>query len=192
MTPRAGGRWRRLGLRFVLLGGQEIGTDTLVYDQLRDTAHSLNPVTGYVFRHADGTRTIDQLSSELSRDLGMDEDQALVSAALWELHRVHLLDDAFVIEEAPAKELNRREAIRRFGVAALTLVAITTVAAPTPAMAKSWGGIRPGNSPPHSRSDRSNKPNGSNKSNKSKSANRNQAATKIKGLLSKIFGKRGR
>src|SRR5690606_3581859 len=99
---------------------EEIGTDTLVYDQLRDTAHSLNPVTGYVFRHADGTRTIDQLSSELSRDLGMDEDQALVSAALWELHRVHLLDDAFVIEEAPAKELNRREAIRRFGVAALT------------------------------------------------------------------------
>lgn len=157
---------------------QEVGTDTLVYDQLRDTAHSLSQVTGYVFRKADGTRTIAELSVELERDLGMEGGEALVSAALWELQRVHLLDDAFVVEPASGKDVSRREAMRRFGIAALALVAITTIAAPTPAMAKSFGGIRPGKRPPRATT----RPR----------VSATQVVNRIKDALSRLLGKFGR
>jgi hypothetical protein len=39
--------------------------------------------------------------------------------------------------------MTRREAVRRFGTAALAIAAVTSIAAPTPALARSRGTIRP-------------------------------------------------
>lgn len=113
---------------------QPAGSDLLVYDQLRDAAHSLSPVTGYVFRHADGTKSLDELSSGLAQALGVSEAPELVAAALSELERVHLLE-----RTAGNGLMTRRAAVRRFGTAALALATISSIAAPTPAMARSWG-----------------------------------------------------
>jgi len=163
------------------------GSDTLVYDKLRDVAHSLNPVTGYVFRNADGTRTIEELSADLSRDTGIEADAALISAALWELHRVNLLEgEAFVLEDVAKAEVSRREAIRRFGVAALAVVAVTTIAAPTPAMARSFGGINPGKSKGKAHG-------GPRKVNTRRNGPRNnpnaaKLVSKLKDVLRKLFG----
>lgn len=161
------------------------GTDTLVYDKQRDVAHSLNPVTGYVFRNADGTRSIEELASELATALEMQADSALVSAALWELHRVNLLEgDAFVFHDAAKAEVSRREAIKRFGVAALAVVAVTTIAAPTPAMARSFGGTRGPRGPrpprPNPRGGPGNNP------------NLKKIADQIRDALSKFFSRFGR
>lgn len=116
---------------------QEAGPDMLVYDQLRDTAHSLSAVTGYVYRNANGSRSIAELTAGMSGELGVTDDPELVSAALSELQRVNLLEES----APPADLISRRAAVRRVGTAALALAAITTIAAPTPAMAKSWGNI---------------------------------------------------
>lgn len=119
---------------------QQVDPDTLVYDQLRDEAHSLSAVTGFVFRNADGSRSVEELTLRMSSELGVPEDAKLVAAALWELERAHLLDEASIAERTPPN-ISRRQAVRRFGAAALTLAAITSIAAPTPAMARSLGNI---------------------------------------------------
>ena len=120
---------------------QATGSETLVYDQLRDAAHSLSAVTGYVYQNADGTRSVEELSDGLSAELGVERDVAIVSAALWELERVHLLESP--ADEAKLDLVSRRTAVRRFGTAALGLAAISSIAAPTPAMARSAGGLHP-------------------------------------------------
>ena len=104
--------------------------------------------------------------------------EALLSAALGECRRVHLLDDAFGVEPASGKDVSRREAMLRFGIAALALVAITTIAAPTPAMAKSFGGIRPGKRPPRATT----RPR----------VSATQVVNRIKDALSRLLGKFGR
>jgi hypothetical protein len=116
---------------------QEVGPDTLVYDELRDTAHSLGSVVGYVFKHADGSLPVAALATGLQATLDVPADPELVNAALWELDRAELLEQA---DPAPRmrRDISRREALQRFG-AALSAVAITSIVAPTPAMARSYG-----------------------------------------------------
>lgn len=125
---------------------EQVGPDTLVYDQLRDEAHSLNPVTGYVFRNADGTRSVERLSTDLSIELGRIDDPDVVLAAITELDRVNLLDEAD-FSGAGADGVSRREAMIRVGVATLAIVAISSISVPTPAMAKSWGYMKPPQTP---------------------------------------------
>ena len=118
---------------------QQVEADTVVYDQLRDRAHSLGPVAGFVFRHADGSRSVDELAQRLQSELGLEADQKVVEAALWELERADLLQpDA---DAASTNLISRREAVRRFGTATLAIAAVTSIAAPTPAMAKSNGNL---------------------------------------------------
>jgi hypothetical protein len=118
---------------------QEIGPDTLVYDELKDTAHSLGSVTGYVFKHADGSLPVSALATGIEETLDMPAEPRLVEAALWELERADLLEPS----ESPTparRSISRRAALQRFG-AALSAVAITSIVAPTPAMARSYGDI---------------------------------------------------
>ena len=118
---------------------QEVGSDTLVYDELRDTAHSLGSVVGYVFKHADGSRPVSALATGLGATLDVPADPELVNAALWELERADLLEQSGPATR-PRRDINRREALQRLGVA-LSAVAITSIVAPTPAMARSYGDI---------------------------------------------------
>src|SRR4051812_40324949 len=118
---------------------QEVGPDILVYDELKDTAHSLGSVAGYVFKHADGSRPVSALATDMHEALDVPAEPELVEAALWELERADLLEASD--SSTPARrDISRREALQRFG-AALSAVAITSIVAPTPAMARSYGGI---------------------------------------------------
>ena len=128
---------------------KDVSPDLLVYDQLRDAAHSLNPVAGYVYRHADGTRSLAELTTGMSTALGVADDARLVEAALWQLERASLLDTPEAA--TPPNNVSRREAVRRFGAAALAVAAVTTIAAPTPAMAQSRGSLGPHHGPPAGR-----------------------------------------
>lgn len=154
---------------------EDVGPDTLVYDQLRDAAHSLNPVTSYVFRHADGTKSVEDLSAGLGVALGRPDDVGVVLAAIAELDRVNLLDEA---DYSGAGEggVSRREAMIRAGVATLAIVAITSISVPTPAMAKSWGYMKPPRTPRTTTSRTSIK----------------QVKQKVGDLLKRIFAKFGR
>ena len=122
---------------------QDAGADTLVYDQLRDTVHTLNPTAAFVYRHADGTRSVAQIASLMSVALGASDDLALTEAALQELARVHLLASTGEVAGAAAggrRGVSRRQAVQRLGAAAMTMPMIFTITAPTPAMSTSTTG----------------------------------------------------
>ena len=121
---------------------QDIGTDTFVYDRRSDRAHSLTGVAGYVYRHADGTRTVDEITEGMSTALAAEADPLLTEAALWQLGEADLLEVP-VAEVAGRTGLTRREAMRRFG-AAVAIAAVSSIVAPSPAMARSGGGLGKG------------------------------------------------
>lgn len=112
---------------------QALGAEVLVYDQRRDAAHSLNATAALVYEHADGTRSVEDLAALLGDRIGLPPDRALVEIALLELQKAGLLD-------APAmrpRAVNRRDVLRRLGIAAAAMPIALSVGAPTPLMAQS-------------------------------------------------------
>jgi hypothetical protein len=109
---------------------RELPGEVLVYDTESHRAHCLNRVAGEVFRHADGTRTVADLTAILGEDVA---GEAVVLGALASLAEAGLLAEAASNETGG---LTRREVVRRVGIgAALLLPAVVSVLAPTPAEA---------------------------------------------------------
>lgn len=116
---------------------RELPDELLVYDRQQHRAHCLNRTAALVFRHADGSRT----SDELSAVTGLDGD--VVALAVEQLREAGLLEGAVVAGEAPvpaqgpaAEGMSRRAVARRVGLAAAILLpAVATIVAPTPAEA---------------------------------------------------------
>jgi len=107
-----------------------VGDETIVYDEQRQEAHSLNRTASLVWEHSDGAHSVPELAAVVGTELGIDANESLVEYALEELSRVNLLD-------AP---VSRRDAVRRLTVAGAAVIAIPVVlsiAAPSPAMAAS-------------------------------------------------------
>lgn len=107
-----------------------VGDETIVYDEQRQQAHSLNRSASLVWEHSDGARSVPQLAALVGNELGVDANESLVEYALEELARVDLL-------EAP---VSRRDVVRKLSVAGAAIIAIPmvlSIAAPTPAMAAS-------------------------------------------------------
>jgi hypothetical protein len=118
--------------------------ETIVYDEERQEAHSLNQPAGFVWSHSDGTRSVRELASLFRKELGVDADDYVVEYALDELSRVHLLDGAAPGDDA---SLSRRDIVRRLALASATAMAlpvVLSVMAPTPAMALSAGSTQNG------------------------------------------------
>jgi len=118
---------------------QQVGADLVVYDELTDKAHSLNPVAAHVFAHADGTRDLAALAAAASADLGVPDELSIVEEALANLGTVELLDAGV---PAPEKSIARREALKRLGIAAIALPVVTSLVAPSPLLARSRGGAK--------------------------------------------------
>ncbi len=110
---------------------QDVEGETLVDDQLRDAAHSLDAVAAFVFKKADGATWVAELTSLMGAELQMPSDERTTEAALRKLDRVHLLEAALPLPSAP-RTLSRREALQHIGVAALALPVSTSIVTPTP------------------------------------------------------------
>ena len=127
-TPRPMARRARLLI-------EHVGDDTIVYDEDRRTAHSLNRAAALVWRQCDGTRNTKELAALLCGELAGAADETVVTYALDQLRRAHLLENA-----APdAKHMTRRDVVRRMAIVgiAVTIPTVVSIAAPTPAMAAS-------------------------------------------------------
>jgi hypothetical protein len=112
-----------------------VGDETIVYDEERQQAHSLNRPAAIVWQASDGEHTVEQLATVFGETLGVDADKSVVEYALDELARVHLLEES---DAAPF--MTRRDAVRRMslaGAAAVAIPVILSMAAPTAAMAAS-------------------------------------------------------
>jgi len=119
---------------------QEIGNEVVVYDQERDQAHTLNRTAAFVWRNCDGETTVPQLAALVAVELGVAADEDVVWMALDRLSRANLLEGKV---ERPGKAVSRRELLRRMsvaGAAAVMLPMVTSLVAPTAAMAASPAG----------------------------------------------------
>ena len=113
-----------------------VGEETIVYDEERQEAHSLNRAARIVWEGSDGQHTVPELAALVAEKLGIPANDSIVEYALDELARVHLLENG----PDGGDQVSRRDALRRLsfaGAAAIALPVVLSLAAPTPAMAAS-------------------------------------------------------
>jgi hypothetical protein len=113
---------------------QQLGKEILVYDLLTHKAYNLNETCSVVYNACDGKTTF----SDLKIKHKFTDD--IIFLALDELKKDNLIeaDSLFV---SPFVGMNRREVIRRVGLASMiALPVISSLVAPTAAMAQSGGG----------------------------------------------------
>lgn len=125
--PRA----RRVGLNVQIMG-QEV----LLFDAIHETAHALNGPAAFVWQHADGTRTVDDIARAMSREFGAPADAQVVWYALEQLKKRQLLE---MNSRVPIQwqGMTRRQFLTRVTAGAALLAVVTTIVVPSPAHAQS-------------------------------------------------------
>jgi len=121
----------------------QVGDETVVYDAERQTAHSLNRLATLVWRHCDGSSSVQELAAKVGPELGTETDETVVEYALDKLASAHLLEES---QNGNGDLVTRREALRKVSftaAAAVTIPVILSIAAPSPAMAESGGSVPP-------------------------------------------------
>jgi Coenzyme PQQ synthesis protein D (PqqD) len=123
---------------------EALGSETVVYDHERHRVHCLNQSTSFIWQECDGRTQIEEIATHLPA-MGLPADPDIVRSALKDLHRADLLvgEPTFLTSDLPS----RRMLVQRLGLAAASaaalLPAITSIVAPTPAMAVSGNTYKP-------------------------------------------------
>jgi hypothetical protein len=120
---------------------QEVGDETIIYDEQRNHAHRLNRTAGLVWSHCNGQRTIADLVSLLQRETDALVTEDMIWLALDRLETEHLLQEKLVRPEDAAR-ITRRDVLRKaalVGGMTLLIPMVQSMVAPTPAMAMSIG-----------------------------------------------------
>ncbi len=121
-----------------------VGDETIVFDEERKEAHSLNRMASIVWQHSDGSHSLSQIAAVLTRELQVEANEAIVLYALDKLASVHLLEGIDTTElERPTTRRDAMKRVAAVGVAAVGLPAVLTMTAPTPAMAASGDAVPP-------------------------------------------------
>jgi hypothetical protein len=118
---------------------EKLFEETMVYDKVSHRAHVLNQTVALVWESADGRNSIDGIAQILHRELGLPVDRSVVLLALQELSESGLLQEPLQAEAGPER-LTRRQVAQRLTLAGASLALVplvTSVLAPTPAMAQS-------------------------------------------------------
>lgn len=121
--------------------------ELLVYDLNGDVATHLNRTAAVVWRHCDGTRTVQALLTLVVEELGETADEDVVLMALDSLLD-HGLLSGYRERDGAAVALSRRRFFRRVGVvgaAALNAPVAYSMVVPTAAAALSNGGPQSNN-----------------------------------------------
>lgn len=128
---------------------KDIGDEVVLFDTRTEEVHLLNPSLAAVWRASLGGATDADLGRALGSVLGTVEGIGdLVALAVEELRRADLLDgDADVADGGGTPGLSRRALLKKAGIAALALPAITTILAPPVAAAVSGVPCLGGNQP---------------------------------------------
>ncbi len=116
---------------------KELEGEIAVYDERDHRAHELNAAAASVWRKCDGETPIDEIAEAVAADSELPADEGIVRMALDQLSRAGLLEQG----GQDVGAVSRRQLIGRLGLAgavALILPAVTTIVAPTRAMAQSF------------------------------------------------------
>ena len=114
---------------------KELDGELAIYDEREHRAHELNQTASTVWQKCDGQTPLEQIAAEIAAESDLPQDEGIVELAIDQLFRAGLLEGA-----AANAQVSRRQLISRLGLAgtaALLLPAVTTIVAPTRAMAQS-------------------------------------------------------
>ena len=111
---------------------EDLPGEVLVFDSERDRAHCLNQTAALVWKYCDGKTKVSQMARNLERDLNTPNvDERMVSYALEQLSRDHLLEES-IVPAAMLSGITRRQMIRTLGIAAVIAVpVVTSIVVPT-------------------------------------------------------------
>jgi len=111
----------------------ELPDEVLVLDTGQNKAHCLNDFASNVWKRCDGKTTVKEMTLLLGRDFQKGITEEAVWLALDRLGKANLLTERLPLP-GELSRLSRREAVRKFGLAAGVAV-ITSIVVPTEAMA---------------------------------------------------------
>ena len=109
---------------------KELPDELLIYDLQSDKAHCLNETAALVWKNCDGHKTVDQLRELMEENAGSPVPEEMLWLALDQLETFRLLDEA-ALKPAQFAGMNRRDLVRRVGMAAIALPVILSIVAPT-------------------------------------------------------------
>ena len=118
---------------------KELPDELLIYDLKRDKAHCLNETAALVWKNCDGHKTVEQLRELMEDNAGSPVPEEMVWLALDQLETFSLLDEA-ALKPGQFAGMNRRDMVRRVGMAAIALPVILSIVAPT---AQAQGSLLP-------------------------------------------------
>lgn len=114
---------------------ESVGDETVVYDTESKEAHCLKPLAAAVFAYADGNHTAVEIAELAAVRLAAEIDESDVASAVDQLEQSGLLDAPLLVRDG----VSRREMIRRVSWAGAIVAGstplITSIVAPTAAMA---------------------------------------------------------
>ncbi len=116
---------------------REIAGEFVLYDEKTQRAHELNAAAASVWRHCDAKTSIGDLAAALAIETALPADEEVVHLALDQLSKAGLLEGP---HEAFEARMSRRQIVHRLGLAgslAFLLPVVSTLVAPSPAMAQS-------------------------------------------------------
>lgn len=126
-----------------------VDDEIVLFDPATERYHHLNPAAALVWERCDGERDEEALGDALAASMDAESPRRIVEEALRQLRSAGLLEP---VEDAGSAEnpvgapgMDRRRALRRMaavGAAAVALPLVTTLAAPSPAVARSPAGTK--------------------------------------------------
>jgi hypothetical protein len=116
---------------------EELTSETVIYDTTSHRAHCLNKTASFIWQHCDGQTSVEELAKRLSECVGLPPDPEVVRLGLRELSdRCLLVSGSSGGNASSRRELTGRLALLG-GTAAAAIPMVSSIVAPTPAMAKS-------------------------------------------------------
>ena len=109
---------------------KELPDELLIYDLKHDQAHCLNETAALVWKNCDGHKTVDQLRELMEENAGSPVPEEMVWLALDQLETFKLLDET-ALKPVQFAGMNRRDMVRRVGIAAIALPVILSIVSPT-------------------------------------------------------------
>jgi hypothetical protein len=115
---------------------ERVGEETVIYDLASKEAHALKPLAGLVFTLADGAATQAELAKLATTQLNQSVTEGDIADAVEQLTDRSLLDVPLSVRDGlSSRQLVHRSAFA--GAAAFAAPLITSIVAPTAAMAQS-------------------------------------------------------
>lgn len=111
---------------------QHVADEILVYDLTTNKAHCLNETAGFVWSRCTGDRSINEIAKAVEVQFGHAVDEDFVRLALDQLENESLLTEKSL---GGVVMPNRREAIKRIGLAsAIAIPIVSSLLAPSKAL----------------------------------------------------------